>query len=244
MQVLPDMASDDTVRDRLARNLAAIRQQIAEAALRCGRQPETIKLVAVTKYVGVEVVRHLVAVGCHDLGESRPQELWQKAAATADLPIRWHLVGHLQRNKVRRTLPLIALLHSLDSLRLAEEIDKQSAALGRRTAVLLEVNTSGEAAKHGLMPEEVPELLPRLAALKNLEIRGLMCMAALEGGMETARTNFAALRTLRDRLQAVCPPGVCLEELSMGMSGDYQAAIAEGATIVRIGSALFEGIAH
>ncbi len=238
------MAGHNSIRDRLSCNLAAVRQQIAEAALRCQRRPEEITLVAVTKYVGSEVIRHLVAVGCHDLGESRPQDLWQKAADMTDLPVRWHLVGHLQRNKVRRTLPLIALLHSLDSLRLAEEIDKHSAALRRRTAVLLEVNISGEPAKHGFAPREMPELLPRLAALENIEIRGLMCMAALEGGPQAARANFAALRELRDRLQAVCPPGVRLDELSMGMSGDFQAAIAEGATIVRIGSALFEGIAQ
>ena len=133
------------------------------------------------------------------------------------------------------------MIHSLDSLRLAEAIDAAAGKLDRTVPVLLEVNVSREPAKHGFVPEEIEPLLPQLIALKHIEIRGLMCMAGLEGGGDEARRDFAALRTLRDRLQAGCPANVRLDELSMGMSGDYEIAIEEGATIVRVGSALFEG---
>ena len=149
------------------------------------------------------------------------------------------MIGHMQRNKVERTLPLVAMIHSLDSLRLAEAIDAAAGEVDRKVPVLLEVNVSREPAKHGFAPEEIEPLLPQLIGLKHIEIRGLMCMAGLEGGGDEARREFAAVRTLRDRLQAGCPE-IRMDELSMGMSGDYEIAIEEGATIVRIGSALFE----
>ena len=220
-------------------NLAQVRADIARATARAGRKPEEVKLIGVTKYVGAEVVRPLVAAGLCDLAESRPQQLWDKAAALADLPIRWHQIGHLQRNKVRRTLPLAAMIESVDSLRLAGAIDQTAGELGRRIAVLLEVNISGEEAKHGFLPSEVGAALPQLAAMKHLDVRGLMGMAGLEGDLDDARREFAALR---DRLQPACPEGIALTELSMGMSGDFEVAIEEGATIVRVGSALFEGL--
>jgi len=226
----------------IADNLRRIRERIARAAESSGRTAEQVTLVAVTKYVAPELVRPLVAAGCRTVGESRPQELWRKADALADLSIHWHLVGHLQRNKVRRTLPLVSMIHSLDSLRLAEAIEQAASKQQRRVPVLLEVNVSGEEAKHGFAPDEMEHVVAQLPRFAHLEVRGLMCMAALEGGLETARRNFAALRSLRDRLQNVCPEGVRLKELSMGMSDDFEVAVAEGATIVRIGSALFEGV--
>jgi PLP dependent protein len=226
---------------RIADNVAQVRGRIADAAARSGRTAGQITLVAVTKYVSADMVRPLAAAGCLDLGESRPQQLWEKAAALADLPIRWHLVGHLQRNKVRRTLPLVSMIHSVDSPRLLAAID---AECSRPLPVLLEVNTSGEAAKHGFPPETIEPFLAELAGYRNVAVRGLMCMASLEGGLDTARRDFAALRELRDRLRTNCPPGVAINELSMGMSGDFEVAIEEGATIVRIGSALFEGVAN
>ena len=225
----------------IAHNLAAVRERIAAAAARAGRDAAGITLVGVTKYVDAEAARALVAAGCADLGENRPQELWNKAEALAGLPVRWHLVGHLQRNKVRRTLPLVSLIHSADSLRLIAAIEQTAAELGRRVPVLLEVNVSGEPAKHGFAPAEIEPLLPELAGCRHAEVGGLMCMAALEGGPDAARRDFAALRQLRDRLRANCPAEISLDELSMGMSGDYEAAVAEGATLVRIGSALFAG---
>jgi pyridoxal phosphate enzyme (YggS family) len=224
----------------IAANVAEIRSRIAEAAARCGRTADAVKLVAVTKYGAPDEIRALVAAGCNELGESRPQQLWERAAALGDLAVRWHMIGHLQRNKVERTLPLITMVHSVDSVRLAEAIDSAAGSMGRIVPVLLEVNISGEAAKHGFAPTEVEPLLPRLWVLKNVEIRGLMCIAGLEGGDDESRRDFAALRTLRDRLRAICPANVRLDELSMGMSGDFEIAIEEGATMVRVGSALFE----
>ena len=226
----------------IAENLHRVRESIAAAAARSGRRAEEISLVAVTKYIGPAEIRALIEAGCGDLGESRPQQLWQRAEALADLPIRWHLIGHLQRNKARRTLPLVSLIHSADTLRLMKAVDETAAESGRRMPVLLEVNTSGEQAKGGFQPDEVEPLLPELATYKHLEIRGLMCMAGLESDRNAARRNFAALRLLRDQLRLNCPPEIDLRELSMGMSGDYETAIEEGATIVRIGSALFEGV--
>ncbi len=222
-------------------NLARVRQQIADAAARSGRTAEAVKLVAVTKSAGEPAIRALVEAGCRDLGESRPQQLWERAARLADLPIRWHMIGTLQRNKVRRTLPLVHTLQSADSPTLVEAVDRIAAELSLCVPVLLEVNVSGEGAKHGFDPAAVEPFLEELARLEHIEVRGLMCMAGLEGGAERARRDFAALRELRDRLRPSCPGRVSLDELSMGMSGDFEAAIEEGATIVRIGSALFEG---
>lgn len=226
---------------RIAENVADIRERIARAAQRSGRAAERIALVAVTKYVSAEMVRPLVAAGCLELGESRPQQFWEKAAVLADLPIRWHLIGHLQRNKVRRTLPLVAMIQSVDSPRLLAAIDEEASGMDP-IPILLEVNVSGESAKHGFSPDEIEPLLAELPNHANVSVRGLMCMAGFEGGPDEARRDFAALRRLRDRLHPLCPPGVTLDELSMGMSGDFEEAIEEGATIVRVGSALFEGV--
>jgi pyridoxal phosphate enzyme (YggS family) len=233
-----------TPAERLAANLALVRERIAAAAQSAGRLPEEVRLVAVTKYVDAATTRLLVDAGCHDLGESRPQQLWEKAASLEDLPIRWHMIGHLQRNKVRRTLPLVHLVHSGDSVRLLEEFDRErAAAAAEPLPVLLEVNVSGEAAKGGFRPEELPAQVETLVGLKHLEIRGLMAMAALTDDPAAARADFAKLRAFRDRLRREWHGRFALDDLSMGMSGDFEAAIAEGATIVRIGSALFEGLA-
>ena len=227
---------------QIADNLASVRQRIAEAARRSGRSAAAVRLVAVTKYASVEAVQWLVAAGCHDLGESRPQQLWQRAEELTRQSIRWHLIGHLQRNKIRRTLPVVSLLHSLDSPRLLAAVDKEAGLSGRRVNGLLEVNISGDESKHGLEPDEVESLVALLAYYPDIEIQGLMAMASLESGPDEARRDFARLRQLRDRAQASAPEGIELRELSMGMSGDFEQAIEEGATIVRIGSALFEGV--
>jgi len=234
---MPDIAR------RIADNVAAIRARMAEAAARSGRSADEVRLVAVTKSVGVEAIRATVAAGCHELGESRVQQLAQRAEALRDLPIRWHMIGPLQRNKVRRVLETAQIVHSADSVRLVEAIDRIAGELSRRVPLLIEVNVSGEAAKHGFAPDDVEPCLAGLAGLAHVDVRGLMCMASLEGDLGAARREFAALRQLRDRLRTVAPPGMVLDELSMGMSGDFEPAIEEGATIVRVGSALFEGIA-
>lgn len=222
-------------------NLARVRGQIASAAERCGRRAEDVRLVAATKYVDLDVVQELIDAGCRDLGESRPQELWRKAAAAP--VVRWHLIGHLQRNKVERTLGVAHLIHSLDSLRLAQALNAAAQSAGATPAsVLLEINVSGDAAKHGLAPDSALRLGDDLRGLAGLQVQGLMCMAGAEADASAVRRQFRGLRELRDKLQGEWGPQWPLGQLSMGMSGDFEIAIEEGATLVRIGSALFEGI--
>lgn len=228
---------------RIRANVAAVRERIAAAAVAAGRSPSDVTLVAVTKYVDAATTQLLVDAGCHDLGEARPQKLWEKVASLAGRKIRSHLIGHLQRNKIRRTLPLVHLFHAGDSLRLLTELDEEAASLSpAKTQVLLEVNVSGDAAKHGFSPSELPKLVDDLAKLTHLDIRGLMTMTGLDADADAERRQFAEVRELRDMLRREWRGRFTLDELSMGMSGDFEAAIAEGATMVRVGSALFEGI--
>jgi hypothetical protein len=201
----------------IADNLRRVEERIARAAEAAGRRPDEIRLVGVTKYVGPSESAELAAAGCTNLGESRPQELWKKVldlkrAGSSSTPacpsIRWHLVGHLQRNKVQRTLPLVSLIHSVDSQRLLAAINEARTVQddsGPPIDVLLEVNTSGEAAKHGLAPSDVEPLLAMAEQYPRVAIRGLMTMAALEGGEAAAARNFASLRELRDRLKRSAP---------------------------------------
>jgi hypothetical protein len=225
----------------IADNLARVREQIALAAGRSGRTAETVTLVAVTKYVDVALARQLVEAGCRDLGESRPQELWRKADELTAGDVRWHFIGHLQRNKLKRTLPLVSLLHSGDSADLIAAVAEQASATGQPCPLLVEVNVSGDATKHGFDLSDLEAITSVLESHPQLDFRGLMCMAGREGDLDAARREFAALRELRDRLSRAT--GRTLPELSMGMSGDFEVAIEEGATIVRVGSALFEGLA-
>jgi pyridoxal phosphate enzyme (YggS family) len=196
----------------------------------------------VTKYVSLEVVSSLVGAGCSDLGESRTQELWSKAAALSQRQLRWHMIGHLQRNKIRRTLPLVSLIHSVDSLRLIAALEEEASPASQRVPVLFEVNVSGEPNKHGFAPHEIRGVLEQAGDWPHLKVAGLMAMAGLEGTLDDARREFASLRALRDDLKGHLAESVSLEHLSMGMSGDYEVAIEEGATIVRVGSVLFENI--
>lgn len=224
----------------IAENVAEVRAKIAAAAARSGRRAEEVTLVAVSKYVGAAEIAELLAADCRDLGESRPQTLWDKAAQFPDPAIRWHLIGHLQTNKLDRTLPLCALVHSLDREALIDPLQRSAQKQSLVVPVLLEVNISGDTAKHGFAPEELAAQLARLAEQPNIAVRGLMGMSGLESDPELTRREYASLRELRDHLQGNCPANVELNELSMGMSGDYEIAIEEGATIVRVGSALFE----
>ena len=230
------------LQQQIAENVASVRERIAAAASRSGRDGHGVRLVAVTKYVGLQEVAALLAAGCNELGESRPQELWKKSHAVTDGSVRWHMIGHLQRNKVRRTLGTAELVHSGDSLRLLETIAAEATRSGQTVEVLLEVNISEEPDKHGFSPSEIVRVLPTVARLTHIKIRGLMAMAARGSDRSTARDDFAGLRNLRDQLQDLCVPGISLDELSMGMSGDFETAIEEGATIVRVGKALFSGV--
>jgi PLP dependent protein len=251
--------SESEIVSRLRDNIACVQERMAAAAIRAGRE-DGARLVAVTKYVEPAIARLLVTeCGLWELAESRPQELWRKVEALEDISCTWrrseraiglpaerraawHLIGHLQRNKVKRTLPLSCCIDSADSLRLLEEISREAVAQHLFADVLIEVNVSGDEAKHGLPPNQLEPLLEQASKLPRLCVLGLMTMAGLEGGPDKARRDFAALRELRDRIECNCPPQVAMIELSMGMSGDYEIAIEEGATMVRVGSALFEGI--
>ncbi len=264
----------------IADNLAEVRGRMERAATRAGRPADSVRLVAVTKYATVDDIRALLAAGCHDLGENRPQQLWQRAESLrSERPARWHLIGHWQRNKVERALPVIHCLHAGDSLRLLEAVSdaavKRADALGDTanmqnvtggqagtggqastggqagtgggrafTAlnVLLEVNISGDANKHGFAPHELEPLLPRLAQLRGIRVQGLMAMSGLESDETSQRRQFAATRQLRDRLASVSPPELSWSELSMGMSDDFEIAIEEGATWIRVGSSLLAGL--
>jgi pyridoxal phosphate enzyme (YggS family) len=228
--------------ERIRENLEKVQGRIAEAARRSGRPAEAVRLIAVTKRSPLEWIRPLVACGARDLGENYPQELWRKAEALADLgpSLRWHLIGHLQSNKVKKTLPMVRMIHSVDSLKLLRALDALAPDFSDPPGVCLQVNTSGETSKHGWTPEEILRDAESIAGCRAIPIVGLMTMAALGTTPETARASFIGLRELRELLrQRVDVP---LEELSMGMSNDFEAAIEEGATLVRIGSALFEGV--
>ena len=244
--------------DRLADNLQHIRAEIATACDRAGRSPNEVTLVAVTKYAQWDWVRRLVDLGGIDLAESRPQQFVERATELAargarfqhasaghveNVPhVRWHFIGHLQRNKVKPVLPLTTLIHSVDSQRLLERISEVAVELSHRPRVLLEVNVSGEASKDGLTIADLTSQWDTLQAVPNVDVVGLMTMAPLADDPEAARPVFRELRQLRDQLAARAAPHVRLTELSMGMSGDFAVAIEEGATLVRIGSRLFEGL--
>jgi pyridoxal phosphate enzyme (YggS family) len=230
----------------LAERLAAVEQRMGAACRRAARDRAEVTLVAVTKTVEPAVAALLPPLGVFDLGESRPQELWRRAEVLAGAAlVRWHLIGHLQRNKIERTLPLVHCIHSVDSLRLLEALERACPSCrpaGSRLDVFLEVNASREANKHGFAPEEVADLAPALLPLKHVRVAGLMTMAAYEEDPERCRPTFAGLCRLRDQLRAAVGPLHPLEELSMGMSNDFEVAIEEGATMVRLGTVLFEGL--
>jgi pyridoxal phosphate enzyme (YggS family) len=228
--------------ERIRHNLETVQRLIAEAARRSGRTADAVRLVAVTKKSPLEAIRGLVACGVRDLGENYPQELWSKIEALADLdtPLRWHLIGHLQSNKVKKTLSKVRMIHSVDSLDLLRTLDKSATDLTDPPAVCLQVNTSYEASKHGWTIEQILSDAAMIAACRTIPIVGLMTMAALGTTAEEARPSFSRLRELRDELRQ--RTDFPLAELSMGMSNDFQVAIEEGATLVRVGSALFDGV--
>ncbi len=229
-----------SVEARIAANYARITGRIEEACRRAGRPAEDVRLVAVTKSAEIGWIEALLALGVRDLGESRPQQLCERALLV-DKPVAWHLIGHLQRNKVRKVLAVSAWIHSVDTLPLLQRIDEIAGELGVRPRLLLEVNVSGETAKQGFEPEELAAAWPVLSAVSHVEIAGLMTMAPWTESPEAARPVFAGLRTLRDRLRGI-RPSIALPELSMGMSGDFDVAVEEGATLVRVGTSLFEGL--
>jgi len=219
-------------------NVARVRARIAEAALRSGRRPESVVLVGVTKTVGVDRIRELVASGVRVLGENRVQEARTKVP---EIPgVAWHLIGSLQRNKVKDALRWFTLIHSVDSLGLAEEISRRGAEQGGSgpAEVLIQVNVSEETQKHGVPLEEAGRLVAQVRELPGVRVRGLMGMAPLVDRPEEARPFFRRLREVRDRVREALPDAG-VEDLSMGMTDDFEVAIEEGATLIRVGRALF-----
>ena len=228
--------------DILTENLQTVQGRIADACRRAGRAPDGVTLVAVTKTVDPGVIRALADLGVRHVGENRVQQLLDRADDLADLDLAWHMIGHLQRNKVRKVLPRVALVHSVDSLRLAEAIDRVAGEADGAADALLEVNVAGEAAKFGFTPADLDHAVESLGRLTHLRVRGLMTMAPFVDDAETVRPVFASLRDLAARLGRSAPPNVSMGELSMGMTQDYVQAVEEGATIVRVGTALFRGL--
>jgi hypothetical protein len=224
----------------IADNLKMVTDRIASAAKRSGRDLPYVKLVVVTKTVDVDRIREAVDAGALILGENRVQEAKEKIEKLGPIA-SWHLIGHLQTNKAKYAVKLFYLIHSVDSLELAKEIDKQAAKIGKVQDVLIEVSISGEASKAGVASENAAALVKGAAKLKNISIKGLMTMPPYSDSPEDSRPYFKKLRELSESVASENIPGVSMKELSMGMSGDFEVAIEEGATMVRVGTAIFGG---
>jgi len=222
----------------IADNLRTVKSRIKAAALRCGRQPEDIRLVAVSKNVPAERIRDAVSAGAMILGENYIQEAREKIALIS-IQAEWHFIGHLQSNKAKFAAELFSMIHSVDRVSLAEELSKEARKRNKILPVLIQVNISGEETKSGIDPSGTRQLVQQAALLPSLSAQGLMTMPPWFENPEEARPYFRALRKLRDGLAAEKIPNVSLTELSMGMSGDFEVAIEEGATLVRIGTAIF-----
>jgi PLP dependent protein len=221
---------------RIAENLETVRRRLADAAAKSGRSVDDVDLVAISKTHDAEKVREAIEAGQQLFGESKVQEARVKIP---DLPssARWHFVGHLQKNKIRHALPLFELIHSVDSLSLAQEINRIAEEEGLHPRILLEVNVAGEGSKFGFAPEKLRAEMESLLALPRLSILGLMCIPPIAEEAEISRKYFVELRELRDRVQSEFH--VDLAQLSMGMTQDYSVAVEEGATLVRVGTAIF-----
>jgi uncharacterized pyridoxal phosphate-containing UPF0001 family protein len=260
------MGRSDAIQ-RLRENLARVRETIADACRRAGRDPGGVRLVAVTKYVDLKMIGALLDIGVRELGENRVQQLIQRAerlgATTAELfdpepegfgpgdrppgattVPRWHMIGHLQRNKVKALLNHTRIVHSLDSPRLAYEIQKVAEARDLRVDAFLEVNVAQEESKYGVALPEVETLAEAVGTCDRISLRGLMTMAPFDPDPEAARPHFVRLRALLERLRRGGAVGADCTHLSMGMTQDYGVAVEEGATFVRIGSALYEGVSQ
>ena len=226
--------------DDFRHNLAAVQARIVAACQRVGRDPDSVRLLPVSKTKPEATLRLAYAAGCRMLGENKPQEAYRKWEAMAGLAdLRWSLIGHLQSNKAKLVARFASEFQALDNLRVAEALERRLQTEGRALDVFVQVNTSGEASKFGLAPDAVAAFLRELPAFPALRVRGLMTLALFSAEADRVRECFVLLRGLRDRLRQEAPAGVGLDELSMGMSGDYEIAIEEGATVVRVGQAIF-----
>lgn len=222
----------------IAENIAGIRRRLNEAAARAGRDPSGIRLMAVSKTVEPERVRLAMDAGITLLGENYVQEAREKIPVIGH-GVEWHMIGHLQTNKAKYVVTLFDWIHSVDRQELAYELDKRAGQTGRTLNVLIEVNVSGEASKSGAEPSQVMELARQMAVLPNLTVRGLMTMPPYSDRPETSRPYFQSLRGLRDEIRAAAIPNIIMDDLSMGMTDDFEVAVEEGATIIRVGRAIF-----
>ncbi|MBI5476463.1 MAG: YggS family pyridoxal phosphate-dependent enzyme [Ignavibacteriales bacterium] len=220
----------------IAQNIENIKRRIANACEKSGRKPDDITLIAVSKTVGIDLIREGLKSGLLNLGENYIQELREKHAAITDLPVHWHFIGHLQTNKVKYIADWIQMIHAVDSLKLGVEISKYAKRAGRKINILVEVNTSKEETKFGVSADEAHNLVASLFELENIAISGLMTMGPFSYDPEDSRESFRSLKNLRDALEI---KNFKLPVLSMGMSNDFEIAIQEGATMVRIGTAIF-----
>jgi pyridoxal phosphate enzyme (YggS family) len=228
--------------DIIRKNLDFVCETIARAAGEAGRKPEEVTLITVTKTFGIDTVRAAVAAGARDLGENYVQEAREKITTLTEAggpQPRWHFIGGLQKNKAKYAVRLFDLIHSVDGAELAVELDRRAGLLGKKQDVLIQVNISEEQQKSGVSPEGIIELARSVSACENLSVRGLMGMPPFGLDPEVSRPYFVTLRGLSERIEAERIPGIVMEELSMGMSNDYAVAVEEGATIVRVGTAIF-----
>jgi PLP dependent protein len=219
--------------------LADVRERIARAAARAGRDPSRIRLIAISKTFGADAVRTAAHEGQVDFGENKLQEAQQKRQDLADLPLKWHLVGHLQSNKAKKAAAEFDVIHSIDSVSLLEKIDEAAATIRRRVELLVQVDLAGEPTKHGAREGELRPIFEAARRAAAVRLIGLMLLPPAVDDSEAARPWFRKLRALRDTLQAEGVPASMLSELSMGMSHDYEIAVEEGATFVRVGTAIF-----
>ena len=223
----------------IAENLKEIQERIRKTAKNCGRDPESVRLVAVSKTKPGEMLKQAVKAGAAILGENYIQEAREKIAELKNLQVEWHFIGHLQSNKAKYAVPLFSLIHSVDSFKLAREIDKQAAKTGKIQDILVQVNVSGEETKSGTTGQEAVDLVKEISVLKNIRVKGLMTMPPFFDDPDRARPFFRQLKILAKTIQDQKLANVSMDELSMGMTGDFEAAIEEGATLVRVGTAIF-----
>ncbi|MBS4026304.1 MAG: YggS family pyridoxal phosphate-dependent enzyme [Clostridia bacterium] len=220
-------------------NLVRIREKVFETCMKTGRNPEEVKLVAVTKTLPPEVIEEAHNYGIDIVGENKVQEMVDKLEYLKNLSLEWHFIGHLQTNKVKYLVDRVELIHSVDRLKLAKEINQEWAKKDKQINVLIQANISGEASKFGINEEETMSLVKDISGLCNINITGLMTMAPYTETPEEVRHVFSGLRLLAERIRQENIPGVKMQELSMGMTNDYEVAVEEGATLIRIGSGIF-----
>jgi PLP dependent protein len=220
-------------------NLVTVQSRISKACENVGREPNSVRLLPVTKTVSAERLRIAYAAGCHEMGENKIQEAREKSELLSDLGIKWCIIGHLQTNKAKYLARIADEFQALDSIKVAEALDRRLQIEGRSMDVFVQVNSSGEASKFGLAPENVRAFVTQLPNFSSLNIKGLMTLAVFSPDHDRVRECFIKMRELRDMLRQEAPANLSFDELSMGMSGDYEIAIEEGATVVRVGQAIF-----